>query len=515
MPTFSLCYTSARPAEIERVLGEWEARSGLSPADYLQEVEVVVTMDRGNEQFMADLKTRYPQLVTAINPGNKDCVTGWNLAGSLAGGQVLITLSDDFLPPVDWYRQLLDLPPAGWIHKEVVVAVSDGCNPDILTISILTRKRYQRFGYIFYSLYQSLFCDTEFSAVAMADEVILDARHLLFEHRHFSAGKRSQDVIDQTHSGSGRWKRGEALFQMRQSCGFPIDAGPVADARRESHLKFGVVVQAIRDDFCLAEVCRRLLDEPTDGTYSIDSLIIFQPDRYWSGEPATERDKAEIEAAYRSIVASRPPGEKIVKVVPFEIEKVTHFNQPRIRVETACRNWYQWVMAKQGIDHCIIVDGDELWEPGLLARLAEYVRDNGPNSVYTGMIPVAGLPGYPIEGALDKATVYARSDVSFKECRGAFGYRHELPGFPILHFSATRRTMQEIVDKHMNSGHADDPEYPMAVWCRDVLPNIRPGMREAHMHIRKPNIWPLVRKWAPAEWTSLPESVKPYLGAPS
>jgi hypothetical protein len=137
-------------------------------------------------------------------------------------------------------------------------------------------------------------------------------------------------------------------------------------------------------------------------------------------------------------------------------------------------------------------------------------------SIFTGMIPVAGLPGYPIEGALDKATIYARADARFEMCRGAFGYRHELHGYDIYHFSATRRTLDEIAGKHLGSGHADDKDYAMADWVKDTLMagRIKPGLRDAHMYrkLGHPNVWPLVRAWKKEELAELPVGLLRYLG---
>ena len=51
------------------------------------------------------------------------------------------------------------------------------------------------------------------------DEVIVDARHLLFEHRHHTMQKRPKDLVDEAHSSDTRWRTGEALFNLRRSAG--------------------------------------------------------------------------------------------------------------------------------------------------------------------------------------------------------------------------------------------------------------------------------------------------------
>jgi len=71
--------------------------------------------------------------------------------------------------------------------------------------------------------------------------------------------------------------------------------------------------------------------------------------------------------------------------------------------------------------------------------------------------------------------------------------------------------MEEIVQKHRESGHYDDPDYDFEGWIKNVLPKIRPGWRGAHMYT--PNqIWPRVRAWEPAEWAEVPACLHPFLG---
>ena len=71
--------------------------------------------------------------------------------------------------------------------------------------------------------------------------------------------------------------------------------------------------------------------------------------------------------------------------------------------------------------------------------------------------------------------------------------------------------MEECVKKHRRGGHYDDPEYDFEGWLKDKLPNIKPGMKDAHMY--KPRqIWPRVRAWRPDELAAMPEVVRSYLG---
>jgi hypothetical protein len=71
--------------------------------------------------------------------------------------------------------------------------------------------------------------------------------------------------------------------------------------------------------------------------------------------------------------------------------------------------------------------------------------------------------------------------------------------------------MDEIIAKHRDSGHYDDPEYDFEGWLRNILPNIKPGMKNVHMY-RGYQIWPEIREWTREEFDNIPSSLWKYLG---
>jgi hypothetical protein len=127
------------------------------------------------------------------------------------------------------------------------------------------------------------------------------------------------------------------------------------------------------------------------------------------------------------------------------------------------------------------------------------------------MIPVIGVPGYPVDAATDVAVVYVGQDVRFKVCRSPFIQQTVVFRPLIYHFTGTRKGMDETVKKHRRGGHYDDPDYDFEGWIKDKLPNIKPGMTDAHMY--KPRqIWPRVRAWRLDELAQMPAAVRPFLG---
>ncbi len=515
----------------------------LERASSPRDVEVIISVD-GDYQVGIDAALTAQSsvaLADAIkvvrNDGERTCVAGWNAGAAQATGDVLIAVADDFNPPDNWDRLLRECSLGDWWLHDRVVAVADGYNTDIFTLGIVTRRRYERFGYLFYPGYQSLFSDTELTAVAHLEKVIIDARHLLFEHMHPDCQKRARDEVDLHHASTQRWKHGETLFNFRRDTGFPIDAGPVAESLSDSyeHLCFALYVQAIRDDFCLPDVLKRIADEvqvvlgpevvsrlTSPGGTPFGSLLkvyIAAPDEYWGGKLQSDDDKIELVRAIEEFRRSHPGVPVELLTQPVAPHRHPGFN--RIQVETEVRNAAIDCIRADGYKHILVADGDELWLPGLMARLVDYVRERRPASVFTGMVPTIGLPGYPIDGATDKATIYIGPGAWFVDCRGVSGHRHELPSNDIIHFTATRRTLDEIISKSRESGHADDPSYAFEEWIEKVLPNVRPGFvhrwspTNVGLHMFRPyQVWPRCRAWTLAEWTTLPEAVKLYLAAP-
>ena len=499
MMTISLCYTSVRPEFIPEVVKAWRAR-----AHKPYRVEVVIAVDAGDakSEQAAKLVERAQVVVQPEKPGS--CVKGWNLAASYATGDVLLAIADDFVPPEGWDSSLEQVAEEGWWTKDRVVKVFDGYNPDLCTLAIVSRARYDRLGYLFYPGYLSLFSDTEFTASAYADGAVIEAMNLVFEHHHPDCGKRQRDDNDLNHASSLRWSLGESLFKYRKRHKFPVDLGKMAPSSRVEPnpelSKFAVYIQAVQDDFCLFEVCFRLASE------GLSNFCFFVPSHYWSGQEVPPELSQEVRQVALQLELIGLHCHVVHMPVNFEA------GPTRIDAETDFRNRSLDWMWTIGMEHAVIVDGDELWNPGFFKLAYPYMLES--ESVKCAMIPAIGLPGYPVDGASDQAVIHIRKNARFKACRTP---EHE-PLFlnvrGVVHFTATRKTHEEIIAKMRNGGHYDDPDYDFEGWILRKLPNIKPGMLNAHMY--KPyQIWPMVREWTEAEAQSIPPSIRPYLGLPN
>ncbi len=84
----------------------------------------------------------------------------------------------------------------------------------------------------------------------------------------------------------------------------------------------------------------------------------------------------------------------------------------------------------------------------------------------------------------------------------------------IIHFTATRKTLAEVVEKHRKSAHYSDPTYDFEGWIANVLPMAGVGAKDVHMYKSPENIWPVVRNWTAEEWRAIPTTLHPWLAVP-
>ena len=138
---------------------------------------------------------------------------------------IVICASDDMVPKVDeWDLEISDAMQENYPNLDGCVHFNDGnTNGNLITFSILGRKLYEDFGYIYHPDYKSLYCDDEFTQVVrgMGKETYIDK--IIISHEHYSIeGSENQGVQDiataKTLAYAGR---DQQVFVMRHKLGFP------------------------------------------------------------------------------------------------------------------------------------------------------------------------------------------------------------------------------------------------------------------------------------------------------
>lgn len=90
----------------------------------------------------------------------------------------------------------------------------------LITMAIMDKKYYDRFGYIYNPEYKSLFCDNEQQEVAKLLGRYVFIKKRLFNHNHPAWGLAPRDAL-MVHTESF-WKEDEATFNRRKAENFGI-----------------------------------------------------------------------------------------------------------------------------------------------------------------------------------------------------------------------------------------------------------------------------------------------------
>ena len=196
-----------RVARAEEALLEWTSkRSNLHDIEYILSVDADDPALRGYRALAA----RHG--VALIVGPNRTVVEAVNRGASASNGNLLVNSADDFGCPEGWDLALADL--AG-DRRDIAIFVSDGYENRLMTLQIIGRDFYARLGHLFHPAYRSMFADDDLTDVARRAGVLIDARHLLFPHRHFIAGMSEIDVTYARENSDSAWFDGWRVYRKR------------------------------------------------------------------------------------------------------------------------------------------------------------------------------------------------------------------------------------------------------------------------------------------------------------
>lgn len=215
-----------RPEKSVETFKKWMSHSIAN-----KEVEFILSIDEDEPTDHPYIKnSMYVTLYTAamfthgyqykiVSSKNRSAVDAINNGAKVATGDIFIVVSDDTDPIQDWDEKILQhkLNEVDWIMK-----TQDGIQPWIITMPIMDRAYYNRFGYIYYPDYLHMFCDTELTCVADITGRKIKS-NLLFPHKHYSVTKEQPDAINK--KADSTWAQGEKLFLERYKRNFDLPKG--------------------------------------------------------------------------------------------------------------------------------------------------------------------------------------------------------------------------------------------------------------------------------------------------
>lgn len=135
---------------------------------------------------------------------------------------VLVLISDDMIPVVQDFddiivRDFLEYFP----DFDGMLNYNDGLRPDwpkICTLTVYGHKYYDRFRYIYYPKYVSVYCDQEQTEVGRQLGKIRDIDHVIIQH--VWSDPIFQDALRSKTEDPVCYQKDRELFEQRKSCGF-------------------------------------------------------------------------------------------------------------------------------------------------------------------------------------------------------------------------------------------------------------------------------------------------------
>lgn len=183
-------------------------------ADNFENIEYLMCIDKSD-------KTGYTYwsmqgLVTLLTNDNKSAIEAINFGATKATGDLLIVVSDDFDCPPHWDTLLIEALKG---KSDFLVKTKDGLQPTLITLPIMDRVYYERFGYVYHPDYKHMFSDQEMTSVGNMLGKVIDL-DIKFPHNHYTTGAMKKDAINIKNDSS--WKQGERLFKERLKTNFGL-----------------------------------------------------------------------------------------------------------------------------------------------------------------------------------------------------------------------------------------------------------------------------------------------------
>ena len=199
----------------------------LSMLSGMHQYEFVITCDTddatmNNKKMISFMKKHslyyyfgnHKTKIEAIN-ADMNAILDWDIC---------VVVSDDMIPvKQDFDISIVEEMTQSFPDTDGVLHFDDGlCNSNYskdrtITLSILGRLFYNRFGYIYHPLYKSFYCDTEFTEVAQKMKKVKFVPEVIIKHE-WSGGANSKDALYRRNSSLGKLDR--TIYNTRKKEGF-------------------------------------------------------------------------------------------------------------------------------------------------------------------------------------------------------------------------------------------------------------------------------------------------------
>ena len=201
MRSISIIHASrTRPVQAAQTALKW-----LNSASNRFNIEYIMVIDESDP--VKDFYYQYVSKHVSVREfDNKSAIEAFNIGAQQSEGDILVCVSDDFDCPNFWDAKLLSFLDG---KEDFILKTQDGAQPWIITIPILDRKYFERFGYVYNPKFLHLFCDTELTHVAdlLGRKISMP---LELPHNHYTTGRVAKDAINAKNDAT--WAQGEAIY---------------------------------------------------------------------------------------------------------------------------------------------------------------------------------------------------------------------------------------------------------------------------------------------------------------
>lgn len=202
----------SRPEQAELIIKLW-----LRNAKDQSKIQYILSVDHNDKDLNRYRRISEVYGVKLHIAMNKSAIEAINRATRKSEGNLIIVVSDDFLCEKDWDEKLLSELEG---KEDYLVKTVDCIQPTLITLPVMDRAYYNRFGYVYEPGYLHMFCDEEMTTVGhMLGKVIKS--DIVFEHIHYSTGKFQKDSISTKNDKT--WNQGKKYFQERLKRNFGIE----------------------------------------------------------------------------------------------------------------------------------------------------------------------------------------------------------------------------------------------------------------------------------------------------
>ena len=209
----------SRPAMAFQTKNKWMSNA-LRPS----EIEYILSVDNDDPQLQ-DYNTefKYSADVTIKYNNNNSAMQAINVVAPDSKGNLIVVVSDDFDCFEGWDEYLLSHLQG---DSDYIVKTSDGyMNSNwLITLPIMDRAYYNRFGYIYHPDYKHMWSDTEMTTVGHMLGKIIDLQNsnAVFKHRHYTINEMQKDAVIEKNDAT--WNQGKSLFLERFDRDFDLPA---------------------------------------------------------------------------------------------------------------------------------------------------------------------------------------------------------------------------------------------------------------------------------------------------